>query len=196
MPGVYRLKRRAEAGGNALATAFRRYRRASDADHWARDDVFAPQWDDRVRLMASRIPAGAAVIDVGAGTQQLRSELPEGSTYIPVDLVARTPDTVVCDFNEDAVYPDLAADWVVASGVIEYLHDVPLFLKWVSASAPQAVVSYVVTEGPFESRLRRRSLRWVNDFDSESVVGLLEEAGMTVRDTQPYQDQLLIWAGR
>jgi hypothetical protein len=59
--------------------------------------------------MARGIRPGSRVVDVGAGAQALRSALPPHCTYVPIDIVQRTPDTVVCDLNREDP-PTLFAD--------------------------------------------------------------------------------------
>jgi hypothetical protein len=67
--------------------------------------------------MVAPVPAGSTVIDVGAGRMAARSLLPPGCTYVPMDMVARDPSTVVCDLNRGPL-PELTADWVLMCGVI------------------------------------------------------------------------------
>ncbi len=51
-------------------------------------------WRDRAQLAAAFLRPGDIVCDLGAGAQPLRSFLPEGSKYIPVDCVDTLPGTI------------------------------------------------------------------------------------------------------
>ena len=140
--------------------------------------------------MIRDIAAGSRVIDVGAGRQVARAMLPSGSEYVPVDMVLRSPDTIVCDLNRDKL-PDLHADWVIASGVIEYVHDPARFINWMSVAAPRIVMSYEVADG--ETKYYRRSQTWVNDFTSKQVLAVLRQQGLIVDDIATWRRQKIYW---
>ena len=116
--------------------------------------------------------------------------LPSGSEYVPVDMVLRSPDTIVCDLNRDKL-PDLHADWVIASGVIEYVHDPARFINWMSVAAPRIVMSYEVADG--ETKYYRRSQTWVNDFTSKQVLAVLRQQGLIVDDIATWRRQKIYW---
>jgi hypothetical protein len=60
----------------AFVTTVLGFRRATDYDRWSRNDSLQPNWDERTLMMAAYSPAGAAVIEFGAGAQALRGALP------------------------------------------------------------------------------------------------------------------------
>jgi uncharacterized UPF0146 family protein len=68
---------------------------------WRDDQSLDAGWDTRTKLMVRDIAAGSRVVDVGAGSQAARAMLPDGCEYVPVDIVSRSPDTIVCDVNRD-----------------------------------------------------------------------------------------------
>ncbi|RYM07981.1 hypothetical protein [Sphingobium cupriresistens] len=70
----------------------------SDFARWSRDNVFPPQWDERTAAMRKMIPDFVkSVVDFGCGAMALRAMLPPEFKYIPLDIVSRSPDTVVMD---------------------------------------------------------------------------------------------------
>lgn len=144
-------------------------------------------------LMVRDIPAGSRVVDVGAGSQVIRGLLAENCDYVPVDLVSRSPDTVVCDLNRDAL-PDLTADWLVGSGVVEYVFDVDRLLTWMASVAPRIVFSYELADD--ETRYYRRARSWVNDFTAGQMCALLSRHGLTVVDTAHWKRQTIYWLVR
>jgi hypothetical protein len=172
-----------------LATTTSKWRGQSDG-RWRDDQLLDAEWDTRTKLMIRDIAAGSRVIDVGAGRQVARAMLPSGSEYVPVDIVSRSPDTIVCDLNQDKL-PDLRADWVIASGVIEYVHDAAAFINWMSVVAPRIVMSYEVADG--ETKYYRRSQTWVNDFTSKHVLAILRQQGLIVDDIATWRRQKIYW---
>ena len=144
-------------------------------------------------LMVEDIAAGCRVIDVGAGSQVVRTLLPDNCDYVPIDLVPRSPDTVVCDLNRDAL-PELTADWLVASGVIEYVFDVHRLIGWVASVAPHIVLSYETADE--QTRYYRRARSWVNDYTGEQMRGLLNGHGLEVARTAKWKLQTIYWLNR
>jgi hypothetical protein len=128
--------------------------------------------------MAAYIPSGASVIEFGAGAQVLRMALAAESRYSPYDLVARTPDTLVCDLNSS--YPDIDGDAevVVFSGVLEYIHDLPGLFDWLHGHVEQVVFSYATYEHT-PSLLARRKNGWVNDFTEDQILQIIEKTGFS-----------------
>lgn len=152
------------------------FRRATDYDRWSRNDSLQTNWDERTLMMAAYIPAGAAVIEFGAGAQALPAALPADCRYQPSDLVARTPDTLVCDLNSG--YPDLAgqADVAVFSGVLEYINDLPGLFDWLRGQVGRVVFSYATLEHT-PSPLVRRQNGWVNDLTQDQITRIIAQAG-------------------
>jgi len=85
----------------------------------------------------------------------------------------------------------LHADWVIASGVIEYVHDAAGFINWMSVVAPRIVMSYEVADG--ETKYYRRSQTWVNDFTSKQVLAILRQQGLIVDDIATWRRQKIYW---
>ena len=157
---------------------------------WRDDQSLDAGWDTRTKLMVRDIAAGSRVVDVGAGSQAARAMLPDGCEYVPVDIVSRSPDTIVCDVNRDEL-PELHADWLIASGVIEYAHDTPGFISWMSGVASRIAMSYETADG--ETKYYRRSQSWVNDYTSEQMLALLRQQGLVVDDIATWRQQTIFW---
>ncbi len=86
-------------------------------------------WQDRAQLAAAFLRPGDAVCDLGAGAQPLRSFLPEGSKYIPVDCVDTLPGTHLADFNaSEFTLPGQDFNVLTALGVVNWLKDEEAFL--------------------------------------------------------------------
>lgn len=166
----------------AFVTTVLRFRRTTNYDRWSRKDSLQSNWDERTLMMAAYIPVGASVIEFGAGAQALRGALPAECRYQPFDLVARTPDTLVCDLNSG--YPDLGeqigiakqADVAVFSGVLEYIHDLPGLFDWLHGQVGRVVFSYATLEHT-PSLLTRRQNGWVNEFTQDQIARIISQAG-------------------
>jgi hypothetical protein len=93
-------------------------------------------WRDRAQLAAAFLRPGDIVCDLGAGAQPLRSFLPEGAQYIPVDCVDTLPGTYLADFNApDFTLPPLDFNVITALGVVNWLKDEEAFLARLSQLA-------------------------------------------------------------
>src|SRR5690606_6161085 len=100
----------------------------TDAERWARPDNLDVSWERLPLAAAPLIPPGARVLDLGAGREALERHLPADAVYVPADVVARTPRTVVVDVNAGE-FPEGTYDVVVMLGLLEYVHDVPALLR-------------------------------------------------------------------
>jgi hypothetical protein len=168
-------------------------RRNSRNKRWLDNNSLDESWDERSSLMARHIPAGSRVVDVGAGAQALRSVLPPDCTYVPVDIVQRTPDTITCDLNREEP-PALSADYLVASGLVEYINDAGRLVRWMASVAPNIVLSYEAADG--ESRRYRRNSGWVNDYTQGEIRELLSRNGLKVADSATWRRQTIYWLVR
>jgi hypothetical protein len=147
----------------------RRWRRVANLDH---------AWSTRHELMATWIRRRDVVIDLGSGPGRFAALLPSGCQYIPVDLVSRGSGSVVRDLNREPL-PDLRGDFVVMSGVLEYIHDLPRFLAGTVRLAPRAAASYACAE-TFSDLRARRANGWVNQCTEAELRRMLATAGWEV----------------
>jgi hypothetical protein len=171
-----------------LGTRFRALRCSvvgtTDVSRWADANAF-DDWDQRTRLIADLIPAGASVIEFGAGRRLLENHLDPSSTYVPSDIVSRGPDTIVLDLNRRPL-PDLGRrfDVAVLAGVLEYIHKLPSFAIWLASTADAVIASYTPAKTRPRSlrRLRERYARagagWVNSFSEAELLEIFAAAGL------------------
>jgi hypothetical protein len=180
VPGEVRL------GAQLVRNTIMRWTAQPDYKRWCSSQGLQEWWDERTRLIAGLAPAGSKVIEFGAGRRQLERVLPAGCCYIPSDLVDRGPGTVVCDLNARPL-PDLAAvapQVAVFGGVLEYLHDVPAIVQWLSASGIQTCIA---SFDPFPARLgivgrwrewtRRCSNGYMCNLTEQEFLSAFEAAG-------------------
>ncbi len=160
----------------AFFTTVLGFKSTTDYARWSHNDSLQPNWDERTILMARYIEPGAYVVEFGAGAQAIRAVLPAGCHYLPSDLVARTPDTLVCDLN--SCHPDLPErpDVAVFSGVLEYINDVPGLFDWLLTRFNCVIFSYATLEHT-PSLITRRNNGWVNDYAQDQIARIVARAG-------------------
>ena len=131
-----------------------------------------PPWDERNQFIASLIPPGSSVLDIGSGGQSLKRHLKPGCKYQPCDLVKSSPDVILCNFN-DGLFPNVEEhfDYVVCSGILEYIRDPVRFLDAATSYGNVVILSY----HPFvqgSSKLSRLDHDWINHMTSEELNGV------------------------
>ncbi len=89
---------------------------------------FDEAWKARIAHLASFIDSPGPVLDIGCGMMWLEPLLARGNKYIPIDYVRRDDRTVVVDLNAQPL-PAIDAEFAFMSGVLEYIQDVPGFLR-------------------------------------------------------------------
>jgi hypothetical protein len=145
----------------------------SDVARWEKVANEVPSWDERNRIIAGFIPDNSSVLDLGAGARLLKNYLKAGCTYQPCDVIKSSPDVIYCDFNA-GIYPNLTAtyDYVVCSGILEYIRDPIAFLPRIGTYGRRVILSYNVRR-PGEAVLLRLSNGWVNHLDDKQLADLI-----------------------
>jgi len=151
----------------------------TDVERWRDPASVSGFWDERAAVAARHIPDGTRVLDLGAGAMGLRRFLAPACVYIPCDVVEREPGALVADLNKGE-FPPGAYDWVTVLGVLEYIHDVSRVLDFMARAAPHAVITYCLDTAKVIAT--RRGMGWVNDYDRESFVALLDQSPWRIRD--------------
>ena len=138
------------------------------------------QWPERAeaaaRLLAEfPIRAGDSVLDLGCGHQTIRRFLPRGARYVPIDRVARTPDTQVLDLERD--FPTGRYRAATVLGLLEYLERPLELLSRIAQAADLCVFSWNGDPDPE----RRRQQHWRPPIASEALLRHLRSLGGRVR---------------
>lgn len=131
------------------------------------------RWEYRQKKIASRIPEGSSVLDVGGGKQVLKEFLKNPSEYISIDCQDVAEGTIVADLNKDGFpYEELKGkvfDVAVLQGVLEYIDDIEHLLKMVGLSARNMIVTYYERE--------EKLPLWTNNHKFEYVEEKIRNAG-------------------
>lgn len=153
----------------------KKIRAALDPVQWEKIEYFDESWRNRISEMALLIDDEKTVLDLGCGMMWLRDYLPAGCSYVPCDYVARSAETVVCDFNKKE-FPDRAVDLCFVSGCLEYVEDVEWFLGRISIACSTLILSYCTT-GLVPDREGRKALGWKNHMSRDCLVAKVESTG-------------------
>jgi len=148
---------------------------------WQKVATEVPSWDERNKRIGSFIPEGSSVLDLGSGAMTLRQHLKPGCSYQPCDVVQSAPEVIHCDFNA-AIYPKLPKtyDYVVCSGILEYMRDEIDFLSRIQTYGKTIILSYNPI-APGETKFSRLGKGWVNHFTQEELEALFTGVGLTSR---------------
>jgi FkbM family methyltransferase len=168
--------------------------RASDAARWADPARIGQGADARADVVAPYIKPGQMVLDLGCGSQALRSRVPKDAKYIPADIVPRSADCYLTDLNQhfyyvDELFPAAPTyegryDWIVLSEVCEFLHDLPRVFDRMKKSSKGLIVSYnvIVPDADDAAKEKRRAAGYLNDVTADRLEGFLTGAGWEIKE--------------
>lgn len=161
-------------------------------ERWvALDHPEAEPWNARAALAAKYLSEQRSVCDIGCGTMTLRKYLRDDQRYVPVDVVARDPSTIVCDLNISEP-PRTGADAVALLGVIEYLHQPREALAQLAKRYKTVVATYCVADNN-SSQADRRGHAWVNDFRTDEIENVFIKARWDIVATEMVDDFQRMW---
>lgn len=184
---ILRLKSFLASPRNYMA-AWRNLARETDVNRWADTRNLDPMWDERTALIAGMIPAGSSVLEFGAGQERLGKLLNANCEYQPSDVFARSDKTLICDLN--AAFPKLNKKWdyIVFSGVLEYIHDLQGLLDKVRASCNACILSYAPTDG-LECMTTRMRNGWVNHLSKDDFEKIIHAAKFEIKEIRSWNEQ-------
>lgn len=154
----------------------------TDYDRWREMPTDWGKWYlARARTIARVIPDGARVLDIGAGSMILTRYLSPGCIYQPCDLFRRSDDCLVADLNLGE-FPRGRYDWVVMSGLLQYLNRPQWALEKAHDVASRGVFTYspTVPNPPPEAIAHRKTLGWVNHLDIKAAPRMIRSAGWRI----------------
>ena len=160
----------------------------SQLDRWSDEEQLNPDWDERTLKLAKLISPMSRVLEFGAGRRFLESALPEGCTYTPSDIVSRGEDTIVCDLNSETLPNFFGYHVAVFGGVLEYIHNVPRLIAYLSAQVGEIVASYAHLEN---NRRNRKSNGWVNSYGLREFLKIFESNGYECKYLGSWRNQVV-----
>lgn len=127
--------------------------------YWQETGYLKPYYELRVKFMSDLISKESkSVMDLGCGNMYLKKYLTEGVKYIPCDYVKWDEETVVCDLNSSK-FPDVFADTVFMSGILEHIENYENLIKSICEHANKEIImSYC-------------SIDYKSDYAFRSIIG-------------------------
>ncbi|MCP9848320.1 polysaccharide pyruvyl transferase family protein [Cyanobium sp. Morenito 9A2] len=151
-----------------------------------------PDWNSRADTILPFIPDGNSVIDIGCGTQYLRSCFPSDK-YFGVDIVER-PNCIFIDSLDDILFPlDITCGpkTYILLGVLEYLLRPVDLLKHLLLSGDQVIFSYTPID-LVEDLQERQSNGWASHLAWEELIA--EIPGDCIQQSFQHNQQRIIVA--
>jgi hypothetical protein len=153
----------------------------NEHQHFSAWATLATRWDERAAMAGEWLSNEEAVADVGCGLMGLRQFLDPATAYIPVDIVPRTPDSIVVDLNREAL-PVIGSTTAAMLGVLEYIDDVPRVLRELR-QFDHVVLSYnhlAIQDVLRALKLRPASVDWRKRYFHFRFRDLLRQAGFEI----------------
>lgn len=98
-----------------------------------------PGWTKRNIKISKHIEDGSKVLDLGCGAKDLTKYI-KPSLYVGIDYQSSVAD-IMCDFNLPFSLPHHDWDYIVMSGLLEYLSDLDMFFKHIKNNGS----TYIIT---------------------------------------------------
>ncbi len=155
---------------------------------WSNAESLDDQWDERTALMAGMVAPNSTILEFGAGKEHLRKFLPQGCIYQPSDIVVRSPETLICDLNKSFPALEQKVDYIVFSGVLEYVYDVQRVMHLVRPNCNACLVSYASTDA-LECMTTRMRSGWVNHLSRATFEEILSQANFTIHEKRVWRGQ-------
>lgn len=139
-------------------------------ENWEGADLLQNEpWLPRAQKASMFVMPGEKVLDLGCGLQLPRQFLEQKCTYLPCDMVQRTPDTIVCDLNKNE-FPEGQFDSVLMLGVLEYIPDIEFVLKKLQTCSKKVIFTYCLPKTLTPRTLElRSSYRWLTHWTAPQL---------------------------
>ena len=145
-------------------------------------------WNNRNIEIAKLVSdESESLLDLGCGNRQLEKLISAKCKYYPVDYCNRGENTIVCDFNNHQ-FPEVYADIVVGSGILEHIIDYKWFIKCMCDHCKKnIIVSYAYSEegNPEERRHiynNRYEIEWMNSLSINDLIDVFNMNDFIVKN--------------
>lgn len=103
--------------------------------------VLNPRWSGRNQHISTFIPPQSSVLDLGCGAKDLLKYITP-TKYAGVDYYTNTYADYTVDFNGEFEIPKFEWDYIVCSGLLEYLVNVDAFFNKIKNESKFIIVTY------------------------------------------------------
>ena len=180
-------------------------KRLPDRRRWGRAKSYRKSWGKRSEVAAALVPDGARVLEIGVGIGHFRDQVKGRCSYLGADLNPLEAETLRLDLDSDAL-PVGPFDYLVALGVLEYLHRPGEAIAKIAVACDNAVISYCCLRDRAlndEIKADRRERGWVSDLTPADLERHFADHGHFVRTVedisspeQPYWELLFQFCRR
>jgi len=152
---------------------------------WGEDKV----WEERMEAVASLIPRGVSVLDIGGGYEHLRNYAKMGH-YQSIDKYPATRLTKIADLN-NGQFPELGKTFqiMVVQGTLEYMKFPIAFLEGVKKYADHMILTY-------NPKGKRKVPTWRNQMTDREIRGYLSVTDWKVAAEASYKGGTLYYCVR
>lgn len=156
-------------------------------NRWADINNIHKTWESRMNLIVKHIENANSVLEFGAARLYLKTLLPSKVKYTNSDLYKRDKNTIVCDLNKPP-YPKFDYnDYIIFSGVLEYVNDVPFLLRVLSENTSNIIFSYSVTDYSQNSNYEyRQRSQWVNNYTIRDLAEIAKKINFQFEHTNDW----------
>jgi len=169
---------------------------ATDDAPWASGAEFDEAWKKRIEVMARHIDQPGTVADFGCGMMWLKPLLQPSNSYLGIDCLPRTPETIVLDLNKDSL-DVVHADIAFLSGVLEYVRDVPGFVRQLKGRNFRRIILSYCTIEKHPDMATRRNCNWESHESIFDLIGyFLSEFHLTALDDINNHNTILAFSRR
>lgn len=166
--------------------------KSSDLERWSNESNLFTDWDERTKIISTLIPENVTVLEFGAGRLVLKQLLHPSCNYQPSDIVDRGFGTIVCDLNNDDLPGFSAYDYIVFSGVLEYIYDLDRLFRHLEPICENMILSYATTDFTSNRNINiRRSYGWVSDYSKIELLLILKKYSFKLERELVWRDQTI-----
>lgn len=152
------------------------------AQRWSNSQSHVDYWKHRTYRLAEWISSDSRVIEIGCGKQAITDVLDKSISYLPTDAFPLDPSVHILDLNRPATQWRLPGgdnfDYLVSSGVLEYLLATETAIEWFSTRVNTILCSYLHPEPcGMESIDERINAGFKNHYSIGQLNDLFEQFG-------------------
>lgn len=104
-------------------------------------EVLNPRWSGRNKKVSTFIEDNSSVLDLGCGAKDLLKYI-KPIKYIGIDYYTNDYADIKLDFNDNFNLPGGPWDYIVCSGLLEYLKDADNFLNNIKNKSKTVIITY------------------------------------------------------
>ena len=111
---------------------------------WKDNYEYLDFYKERYKYIVSllKLDKVKSLMDLGSGPEFLREFLSEKIDYFPVDYLAKTPNTIIRDFNKGE-FLNKRVDVIIMAGLLGYIYDLDKFIEISAQNTDCIIASYM-----------------------------------------------------